>query len=362
MTGIARGYLGERARKIKIALVCSSAERTPKRKENTQGSLWSRILTLLRKAYYHATSPVARVNEPQFALVSFALLLALIGLCFIFLGGQGTVWAAEAHVAHPSVATLQHSASTSAVRRVSTKNNVAPPITTNTVVDNPVIIHGQWYCPQADEEQQAQVRVVGGVRQYSESCVRGGFTFPCSDRLNLRDGSMQPSEQIIKGDWLAGDVPIATQGGRYVVLGGHLVYTWSSETYQAPQMITLFVSMEIVAFFLITPSILLVGYQIMLGASTFRYVNALEGLSRVILGGLAVAVSYGMVQTLISLETVVAAAVLLLHVQHPFPHIGVNGVPVPYVLAGTTPGEPPVSYRGIVMPMSRWGCAINDFF
>lgn len=351
MTGLAGCYLGERARRIKLALECSSSERTPKRKENVQGSLWKCILTLLRKAYYYAISPMASGNEPRFAHVHLALLLVLIGFGFIFLDGKNTVWAAEAHVAHSSVATLQHSASTSALKGVS--NN-------DTGLDNPILINGQWYCPRADEEAQAQIKVVGGAPQYSEACIRAGFIFPCSDQLNLRNGSMQPSEGIINKDWLVGDVPIATEGGTYVAFGGHLVYTWSSETYAAPQIIKLFGYMEAIAFFLLVPSTILVGYQIMVGASTFRYANALEGLSRVALGGLAIAASYGLVQTFVSLETVVQAGVLLLHMQHPFPRISVNGVPVPYALTGTIPREPTLSYRGIVMPISRWGCTLNS--
>jgi hypothetical protein len=185
--------------------------------------------------------------------------------------------------------------------------------------------------------------------------------FPCSDQLNDQNGELRPNEKIIKGDWLVGDVPIATVGGTYVALGGHLVYTWSSETYSAPEIVKLFGFMETLAFFLIIPSTILVGYQIMLGAVSFRYVDAIEGLSRILLGGLAVAVSYGLVQTFVSLETTTAAAVLLLHVEHPFPPIAVNGVHVPYVLAGTTSPEPNISYRGIVMPMSRWGCTVNGF-
>lgn len=356
MTGITWSYLGERARKIKLALVC----RTPKRQgRNPQGSLWSCILTLLWKAYYHAMSPMARGNGPRSYL---ALLLTLIGLCYIFLGRQSTVWAAKAYVAHTSGATLQYSASTSAVRKVSTQKNVAPPSTTNLTADRPIVINGQWYCPLPDEAPQAQARVVGGVPQYSEVCVRGSFIFPCSDHLNLQDGSMLPSEQIIRADWLVGDVPVVGGSGRYVALGGHLVYTWSSDTYESPQILKLLGYMEGIGFFLITPSIILIGYQTMLAVSSFRYANAFEGLARVALGGLAIFAFYGVVATLVSLETIAAAAVLLLHVQHPFPRVSVNGAFVPYVLTGTTPPEPDISYRGIVMPISRWGCAINEFF
>ena len=317
------------------------------------------ILYPLQRAVLCGRDPLQRVRWQK--LVAF--MVVLIGLCWIFWGGQGIVWAAEAHVARPSVVTLQHTASTSAVRKVSTKNNVAPPSTPTLAAERPIVIKGQWYCPLPDEAPQAQVRVVGGVPQYSEVCTRGGsFIFPCSDHLNLQDGSMQPSEQIIRGDWLVGDVPVVGGSGRYVALGGHFVYTWSSDTYESPQIITLFGYMEGIGFLLVAPSVILIGYQIMLGISSFRYANAFEGLSRVVLGALAIWACYGVVATLISLETVSAAAVLLLHVQHPFPRVSVNGVPVPYVLTGTTPPEPDLSYRGIVVPISRWGCAINEFF
>ncbi|HEY4033269.1 MAG TPA: hypothetical protein VGL94_04820, partial [Ktedonobacteraceae bacterium] len=355
MKGIARSYLEERAREIKIALACSSAERTPECQGTIWGSLWSSILTILRKVYPHATFSAAKGNKRRFPLTSLALLLVLIGLCSLFLGERQIAWAAEAHVAHPSVVTLQHSASTSSVTRAA----LSPSIN-NAVGPNPVIVNGQWLCP-IKYVPQGQAKVVGGVTQYTEACVPGGIMFPCSDQLNDQNGKVRPNEKIIKGDWLVGDVPIATVGGTYVALGGHLVYTWSSETYSAPEIVKLFGYMETLAFFLIIPSILLVGYQIMLGAVSFRYVDAIEGLSRVLLGGLAVVVSYGLVQTFVSLETSTTAAVLLLHVEHPFPRIAVNGVPVPYVLAGATSPEPNISYRGIVMPISRWGCAINDF-
>src|SRR5205807_6732320 len=114
-------------------------------------------------------------------------------------------------------------------------------------------------------------------------------------------------------------------------------------------------------FLIITPSILLVGYEIMVGAATFRYAGSLEGLSRVLLGGLAVAISYAIVQMLVSFETLVAAGILVLHAEHPFPRVTVNGLPVPYMLSNTTRPEPIISYRGIVVPLSRWGCAVNSF-
>jgi len=174
---------------------------------------------------------------------------------------------------------------------------------------------------------------------------------------------MQPVESIISKDWLAGNAPEATKSNTtYYATGGHIIYTWKDETYGSPVIMLLFRYMQILGFFFITPSILLLGYEIMVGASTFRYAGSLEGLSRVLLGGLAVGASYALIQMLVSLETLVAAAVYLLHVQHPYPYVTVNGVLVPYRLFNaTTPGEPAMSFRGIVVPMSRWGCAVNDF-
>jgi hypothetical protein len=115
--------------------------------------------------------------------------------------------------------------------------------------------------------------------------------------------------------------------------------------------------MQGLGFFLIMPSIMMLGYQFMLGASTFRYAGALEGLSRIILGAVAVAVSYQLLDMLISIQNSFIAAIIALHGEHPFPMSTINGKLIPYRLAG----EQATSYRGIVMPMSRWGCAVNDF-
>jgi len=115
--------------------------------------------------------------------------------------------------------------------------------------------------------------------------------------------------------------------------------------------------MQVLGFSLITPILLLIGYQFILGASMFRYAGTLEGLSRVALGALAVGVSFELVHMLVSFENTLAAGIIALHDEHPFPKTPINGVAIPYILAG----DPPTSYRGIVMPMSRWGCAVNDF-
>ena len=68
MKGIARSYLEERAREIKIALACSSAERTPECQGTIRGSLWGGILMILREACSHAAFPVTRGNKRRFLL------------------------------------------------------------------------------------------------------------------------------------------------------------------------------------------------------------------------------------------------------------------------------------------------------
>ena len=166
--------------------------------------------------------------------------------------------------------------------------------------------------------------------------------FPCSD-IVIR-GREFTSEPTISRDWLSGDT-------------GRFMTTYAADTYAFQPVTTLFGYMETIGFVLIIPSILLLGYEIMLGASTFRYAGALEGLPRVFLGGAAVAVSFTLVQMLIHLENSFTTAIILLHTEQPFPRSLVNGFPVPYQISG----EPLGSYRGMVVPMSRWGCAMNGF-
>lgn len=192
------------------------------------------------------------------------------------------------------------------------------------------------------------------ARQLAEPPPPVDWSFPCSD-VPGPTGGLQPSEQVISQDWLSGDVVVVNANGP--AGRGHLFYTYIEDTEGLPQIRTLFGVMEGLAFLLIAPSVMLLGYQLMVGASTFRYAGALEGLSNVALGIVAVGVSFQLVHLLIQLENRSAAGILALHSGHPFPKITINGTPIPYSLAG----EPATSYRGIVIPMSRWGCTINDF-
>src|SRR5690242_574179 len=89
------------------------------------------------------------------------------------------------------------------------------------------------------------------------------WSFPCSDVPGPR-GGLQPSEQVISQDWLSGDVPIVGQANVKInTIAGHIVYTYTNDTEDLVQIKTLFGIIEGLAFLLITPSILLVGYQLM---------------------------------------------------------------------------------------------------
>ncbi len=238
-------------------------------------------------------------------------------------------WAAGAHVARSSSATLHHLQHAKKPKKKKKPKKIPVKIPPNNRKNNKVSI--------------------------------SPLSFPCSDVRNLR-GKRLPNTRIIRRDWLTGNIAFSP----YWYLHnspikksnvGHLMFTYAADTYALPQIKTLFRYMEIFSFLVITPSILLLGYQIMLGASTFRYAGALEGLARVALGGVAVGVSFALVQMMISLENCITTGIVVLHGQHPYPVAKVNGTPIPYML----PFQPLISYSGIVVPMTRWGCTVNSF-
>lgn len=279
---------------------------------------------------------------------SIAFVLSIISFSIISLIGQHFAWAAEAHIAHPS----------SASRSASTATRLAPPA--NNQPPNPTIINGQWYCQPPYVVLNKQLgKTADGKINFDVSCVLNNLNFPCSDRQGP-NGLQQPNENIIKLDWLSGDIP-SIMGPNAPHYAGHFMYTYPADTYAFPQISTLFGYMEAIAFFLMIPSIMLMGYNLLLGASTFRYAGSLEGLSRVVLGALAVTVSFTLVQMLINLETTMTMGISQLHAEFPFPRIAVDGVQIPYTLSTESSPAFSGSYRGLLVPMSRWGCAANNF-
>ncbi len=147
---------------------------------------------------------------------------------------------------------------------------------------------------------------------------------------------------------------VATDG----ITGGRFEHTFAADTYGLASVQAVFSYMLCLAFTLVAPMIILIGYHIMLAASSFRHAGVLEGLSRVLLGAVAVGVSFQLVIMLITFANAVSGAIVGLHGMLGYAAAQTNGMRAAYSLAGVD--EPFTSYRGLVMPMSRWGCALND--
>jgi hypothetical protein len=282
--------------------------------------------------------------------VSLAFMLTLIG--FSIISRQHVAQAAEAHIAHSSLVTLHHLAS----MHSSTKPSPAPHAGT----PKPTIINGQWYCqPPYMATSRQTSKNTHNSSNFSVTCVRRDLSFPCSDTRGRR-GKLLPNEALIRQDWLSGDIPTSINP-KAARQAGHVLYTYPEDTYASPAINAFFGYMQALAFFMLIPSLVLLGYSFLFRASSFRHAGTLEGLSRVLLGGMAVAVSFALVQMLINLETLVSTGIIQLHAEFPYPRAIVNGIPVPYTLVTEPYKRFPISYRGLVVPMSRWGCAANDF-
>jgi hypothetical protein len=187
---------------------------------------------------------------------------------------------------------------------------------------------------------------------YTVACNRDnqGWAFPCSDI-----GKGTPNEGMIAADWLSGD---AVSGGPSAQKfpSGHLVIMYNQDTITAVQ--PLFSIMLGLGYALIVPSIILIGYQFLWMSWTFRQANALEMIPRLLLSIMAVSVSWAIVTTLLGLSNQLNVAVVSLHTTLGYPTSHLNSLDLTYTLDGE---NDPASFRGIVVPISRWGCAANDF-
>jgi hypothetical protein len=173
-----------------------------------------------------------------------------------------------------------------------------------------------------------------------------GFIFPCSD-----DDKGNPNVGMIQKDWLSGNVGVASGSG-------HLVGTFLSDTLQQPKLQALFSDSLGVGYFLITPLIILVGYQLLYASWVVRQMNILEILPRLLLSIVAIGLSYQIASMLINLTDTFNTAIVRLHATMPYPLVRVGSHGYAYTLDGD---NDPTSFRGIVVPVSRWGCVLNDF-
>lgn len=211
--------------------------------------------------------------------------------------------------------------------------------------------------------------------------IDGGWAFPCSDSTQSRNmpfispesqtqslDNGQINEGMIATDWLSGDAPTAAgtpDANKHAPnpgtsISGHLVYTPPQDTIDQPGVQTLFPITLAVGFVLISPVFLFIGYQLLWAAWTFGQANAMEALGRLMLSIAALIASYELASMLISLTNQFNAAVVAFHQAHAYPDITISGLTSTFTLK--TQGEnDPASFRGIVVPISRWGCVANDF-
>jgi hypothetical protein len=185
------------------------------------------------------------------------------------------------------------------------------------------------------------------------------WSFPCSDK----DDKGTVDAATIQKDWLSGD-PSSPSSGSPPGGGnpnkdepGHFFVTYPVDTYNLQAMQSLSSIMQGAGFALLTPVILLIGYQLLWASWTYGYARILGLLPQLLLSIMALAASHLLIQMLIDLANNINQGLLALHTQFPFPPITINGDQVPLTLQG----DSSTSLRGIIMPISRWGCQANRF-
>ncbi len=183
------------------------------------------------------------------------------------------------------------------------------------------------------------------------------WSFPCSDK----DDKGTIDAPTIQKDWLSGDppspVPDTVGNNPNQDEPGHVFVTYPSDTYNLKAMMDFFPIMQGAGFALLTPVIILIGYQLLWASWTFGYAKILGLFPQLLLSIMALAASYTLIKMLIDLENTINVAILSLHVTYPYPPITINGDQVPLTLNG----DNQQSLRGIIMPLSRWGCQANLF-
>lgn len=172
--------------------------------------------------------------------------------------------------------------------------------------------------------------------------------FPCSDNQN------GPQTGIIRTDWLSGSLPVTSRPE----VGGRFLNTFPMDTFNLKGVQDLKPYTMAIGLLLLTPVLIMIGYQVMLGGIVFKYANALQAIPRLVMGVGILVVSFLMTEMLITITNTINQGIVALHQALPYPNTTINGTPIAYTLGGDTD---PTSYRGIVMPMSRWGCAANKF-
>lgn len=215
--------------------------------------------------------------------------------------------------------------------------------------------------------------------------AQSGWAFPCSDLTSSGMPVIVPenksqslnsnpvNEAVIVKDWLSGNAdpkadnshitldpktsePIAPQPPS----PGHLVYTYLNDTIYQPGIQKLFPYSLAFGFLLIGPVIAMIGYQFLWASWTFGRAGAMEALGRMILSVSAIVASYQLAAMLISLANMLNMAIVAFHIKVGYPPITINNEDYLFTLQGQGENDP-ASFRGIVVPITRWGCVGNDF-
>jgi hypothetical protein len=183
------------------------------------------------------------------------------------------------------------------------------------------------------------------------------WIFPCSD---ISDGL--PNVSAIQKDWLSGNHPGVLSSSELAAPaageGGRFFYTFPEDTFMLDGVTKLMPYTLGIGLIFLAPVIVLIGYQVLLGSITFHYANALQAIPRFVMGIAIIVIAFTMTETLIAISNNITGGLVLLHRDLGFPTAMVNNQPVAYTLANE---NDPISYRGMVVPMSRWGCAANEF-
>jgi hypothetical protein len=176
----------------------------------------------------------------------------------------------------------------------------------------------------------------------------------------------QVNEDFISHDWLSGnanqkaDLADNVQEGVLNLLSGHLVYTYLNDTVNQAGIQKLFPITLGIGFVLIVPSIILIGYQFLWASWILGRVNGMEALARVLLSVLAIIASYELATMLIQLVDTINMGVVDFHSRMGYTDVRIGGKTSTFSLAPQGENDP-ASFRGIVVPISRWGCIANDF-
>jgi len=358
----------------------------------TDTKLLQNNLTRLQKTANHPDDPAEKKRE-KYHILFVALFLGLLftSMCLFVLPTS----AAGYHVAHRTTDT--------------TTNRVHSALASTSHTEVFQSLGVPWYCyfgPLSLAGKKCRsapecsfTGLIGAA--FDPRCKQGStgdgnpWSFPCSDNI-------VPSSTINGDDWLSGNPrwiwikdsttyldqdilngdthPVTvdmTTGLLYtadVVTGkptngspaqwrspdwasGHFFLTFASDTYDLSSVQKLFPIMEGVGFTMLTPVIILIGYQMLWGSWTFSYARTLSLFPQLLLSVLAIIASFTLITLLIDLENAANSAILVLHDQFPFPPMTIDGQNVPWIPTGDTSD----SLRGIIMPVGRWGCQANEF-